>query len=246
VRPEPYYDDGQAVIYHGDCREIVPALVLPQPVLVLADPPYGVGERTDRASSGRGSEPGRTSSSLQGAKRQVCPSRDFPPIAGDDGPFDPSWLLRRFDRLILWGANHYADRLPPSPSWVVWDKLDGLTTTKRFVGVDDNADLEMAWTNLGGPARLVPHRWKGMVRATEQGDPHVHPTQKPVWLMARLIEWRTAPGDLVMDPYMGSGPTLRAAKDLGRKAIGIEMEERYCEIAAKRLAQEVLDFGGAA
>jgi site-specific DNA-methyltransferase (adenine-specific) len=70
-----------------------------------------------------------------------------------------------------------------------------------------------------------------------------HPTQKPVALMRRLIAKTSA--DTIVDPFMGAGSTLRAAKDLGRKAIGCEVEERYCEIAARRLAQGVLDFAGA-
>ena len=73
-----------------------------------------------------------------------------------------------------------------------------------------------------------------------------HPTQKPMALMMHILLTMSREGDLVLDPFMGSGTTLRAAKDLGRKAIGIEMSERYCEVAANRLAQEVLDFGGAA
>lgn len=72
-----------------------------------------------------------------------------------------------------------------------------------------------------------------------------HPSPKPLPLMAWMVEGTTAPGDLVLDPFMGSGTTLRAAKDLGRKAIGVELDERYCELAARRMAQEVLDFGGA-
>jgi len=223
--PEPYYRDDAVTIYHGDCRAILPALDV-VPDLVLTDPPYGVKERTDRASKGRGSS-------------SWSPSNDFPPVAGDDEPFDPSHLLG-FKRLVMWGANNFAERLPPSSSWVVWDKLGGLTTAKRFIGQDDNADLEMAWTNLGGPARLIPHRWKGLLRDSEAGERALHPTQKPVVLMSIILEWRTKPGDLVLDPYMGSGPVMRAAKDLGRRAIGIELEERYCEVAVRRLGQGVL------
>ena len=231
----PYYDDGNGiVIYHGDCREVLPGLAPESVSLVLTDPPYGVAERTDRGSKGRGAPFGGRS-----ARGAWAFAHAFPPVYGDDEPFDPSHLLR-FKRLVLWGGNHYADRLPPSASWIVWDKLGGLSSAKRLVGLDDNADVEMAWTNLGGPARLVPHRWKGLLRDSEKGEPRVHPTQKPVPLMAFVISWRTDPGDLILDPYMGSGPVLRAAKDLGRKAIGIEIEEKYCEIAAKRLGQEVL------
>jgi site-specific DNA-methyltransferase (adenine-specific) len=226
----PYYDDGVCTIYLGDCREVLPALDV-RPDLVLADPPYGVNEGTDRFTKARGSF---------GRGGKNWPARDFDPVHGDDQPFDPTHLLG-YPHLILFGANYYADRLPTSPSWIIWDKLDGLTS-KRPVGFNDNADCELAWTNLGGPARLFRHRWTGLLQGSEIGEPRVHPTQKPVALMRSILDWRTQPGDLILDPYMGSGPVLRAAKDLGRRAIGIEIEERYCEIAAKRLAQEVLDL----
>lgn len=227
--PVPYYEDDAVTLYHGDCRVLFGDLNLANVDLVLTDPPYGVSERTDRASKGRG---------------KAAASNDFPPVYGDDEPFDPSHLLR-FPRLILWGGNYYADRLPTSPSWIVWDKLDGLVTEKREIGFDDNADVELAWTNCGGPARLVSHRWKGMLKASEREDLRLHPTQKPVALMARLIAWRTTPGDLVLDPYAGSGSTLRAAKDLGRRAIGVEYEEAYCRVIAERLGQEVLPLAEA-
>lgn len=227
---QPYYEHGGITIYHGDCRELLPTL--PMPDLVLADPPYGVSERTKRGAAGRGSSP----YSLMGA-------RDFPPVHGDDAPFDPAHLLG-FKRLVLFGANHYADKLPPSPSWFVWDKLDGLTS-KRDIGFNDNGDAELAWSNLGGPVRILAHRWVGLIRASEKVR-HVHPTQKPVEIMARIIANYSSDGDLILDPYMGSGPVLVSAKNLKRRAIGIEIEERYCEIAAQRLSQEVLDLGGVA
>ena len=97
----PYYDDGTCVIYHGDCRDILPTLGV-TPALVLADPPYGVNERTDRASKGRGG----------GGKN--WPSRDLPPVHGDDEPFDPALILA-FPRVVVFGANYFAERLPPSP-----------------------------------------------------------------------------------------------------------------------------------
>lgn len=217
--PTPYYDDGTVVIYNADCREVLP--LLPAPDLVLTDPPYGVSERTDRKAKGRGN---------------AAECNDFPPVYGDDEPFDPAHLLA-YPRVILFGANYYADKLPTAASWVVWDKLDGLSTSKRTVGFDDNADCELAWSNCGGPARILAERWKGMVKDTERGDRRVHPTQKPVRLMERLIEWRTEPGDLVLDPYMGSGTTLRAAVNRGRRAIGIEISEDYCAVAVERLGQ---------
>jgi len=218
--PRPYYADGSVTLYHGDCRDIVPAMAAPID-LVLTDPPYGVAWDTDGRSRG---------------------GRYFPPIAGDDEPFDPTWLLR-FPRLILFGANHYADRLPASPSWVVWDKRVGMASTHQ-------ADCELAWTNLGGPARMYRQVWNGGGGrrkdhpTARRGEPvSFHTTQKPLGLMRWLIERHSQPGDLILDPYAGSGTTLRAAKDLGRRAIGVEIEVAYCRVAALRCAQEVLALG---
>jgi site-specific DNA-methyltransferase (adenine-specific) len=219
---KPYYDDGQVTVFHADCREVLPGLDPAAVALVLTDPPYGVGERTDRQTRGRAAATG-------------C--YDFPPVYGDDEPFDPTPLLR-FPRLILFGANYFAGQLPASPSWVVWDKRDGVPS-------NDNADAEMAWTNLGGPARVYRHLWNGMIKASERTQRRLHPTQKPVALMARLIAQHTRPGDLVLDPYAGSGPVVRAARDLGRRCIAVEIEQRYCATIVQRLAQQVLPLEAA-
>lgn len=210
---KPYYDDGRGiVIYHGDCREILPHL--PKVDLVLTDPPYGIDHPCDFHSRGRGA-------------LALC--RDYPKVNGDNKPFDPApWLAMP---CILWGGNHYASRLPDSGGWLVWDKErpDDL----------DQATCELAWSNVVKGVRRLRYLWNGMIR---KGDDELyHPTQKPVELMAWCLQLRwTADLETILDPFMGSGTTLRAAKDLGRKAIGIEIEERYCEIAARRLAQEVL------
>lgn len=220
----PYYRDEWVTLYHGDCLPVIADIDASSVALVLTDPPYGVKEATDRFSRQRGA---------------LARSNDFPPMHGDDAPFDPAPLLR-FRRLVLFGANHYADRLPPSASWLVWDKLDGLTTERRIIGFDDNADVELAWTNLSGPARLLQHRWKGMLKDSEREERRVHPTQKPVVLMERIIAAHTKPGDLILDPYAGSGPVLRAAKNLGRRAIGCEIVKHYCDVIVTRLQQAVL------
>jgi site-specific DNA-methyltransferase (adenine-specific)/modification methylase len=212
--PAPYYQDTAVTIYHGDCREILPHL--PPVDLVLTDPPYG--QAYNPAGGGRG------------WSRKSFGSADC--VVGDSEPFDPRPLLDLDARLILWGANHYAERLPSSPTWLVWDKRDGRMS-------DSFADCELAWSNLGGPARLIRHLWCGAFKASERGAVRLHPTQKPLrvmsWTLGLAGEWL-----VVLDPFMGSGTTLRAAKDLGRKAIGIEICEAYCEIAAKRMAQGVL------
>ena len=221
---KPYYEHAGVTIYHGDCREILPDVWFGVDLL-LTDPPYGVNEACNRKERGRG---------------KLAECNDFPPVYDDDKPFSPTHLLIA-PRVVLFGANHYADKLPPSAAWLTWDKVDGLES-KRVVGFNDNADAELAWSNLPGPARIFRHRWMGAMKASERQDGRVHPTQKPVTLMRWIIQhWAAVPvGGLVLDPYMGSGPVLVAAKETGRRAIGIEIEERYCEIAAKRLQQEVL------
>lgn len=221
---KPYYEDDFATIYHGDCREILPNIDPSSVALILTDPPYGIGVRTSYKSAGRG---------ISTARHTWVP-RDHPPVVGDTEHFDPRHLLR-FGRCVIFGANNFASLLPDSQSWLVWNRESDSAT----------ADAELAWTNLGGTVRAFSHLWDGYRRASEIGQ-HYHPTQKPVALMAWIIGRATRRGDLVLDPYMGSGPVGRAAKDAGRRYIGIELEERYCELAAKRLAQEVLDFGGVA
>jgi site-specific DNA-methyltransferase (adenine-specific) len=205
-------------VHEGDCRVILPTLE--RAGLVLTDPPYGISLKTNYKSRKR---------------TALATCNDFPPVHDDDKPFDPSHLLG-LGRVILFGANHYADKLPPSATWLVWDKLGGLTS-KRALGFNDQADCELAWSNLGGPARLLSHRWMGAMKASERTSRRVHPTQKPVALMARLIETFTQPGDLVIDPYCGAGSTGVAAVQTGRRFIGIEIEAAYCAIARKRIAE---------
>ena len=94
-------------------------------------------------------------------------------------------------------------------------------------------DIRPRW-NGGGKAGV----WSTPVAQNEG-----HPTAKPLAMVRDWVRLFTNPGDLVLDPFAGSGTTLRAALDEGRRAIGVELEERYCEVIAKRLAQDVLDFG---
>lgn len=212
----PYYSDESVTLYHGDCRAILPMLGV-RPQLLLADPPYGMNYKPLRGSDGS--------------------KRWSEPVQGDAEPFDPTHLLP-FGRSVLWGANHYADRLPASGGWLVWDK-----TPK---GIKDGfyaSHAELAWTNCCSSVRKFTLQWGGEAR---NGEPHLHPTQKPVGLMRWVILQFTHPSDLVLDPYMGSGPVAEACRDTGRTYVGVEIEERYCEIAARRLAQDTFDFGGVA
>lgn len=146
------------------------------------------------------------------------------PEAWDDEAPDLGQALAAAPVACVWGGNYFA--LPPSRGWLVWTKPDAPPSM---------GSVEMAWTNLDQNARHISHSI-GATNAERLG----HPTQKPLRVMRWCLE--SLPDGLILDPFMGSGTTLRAAKDLGRRAIGIEIEERYCEIAAKRLAQEVLPF----
>lgn len=215
---KPYFEEDGITIYHGDCREVLPEL---QADALVSDPPYGISYSPGRG--GKGWFP----------NGKTFTGDDL--IVGDAEPFDPRGLLS-FERVVLWGANHYADKLPPMPSWIVWDKRCDNALSNDF------ADCEMAWTNQGGPARVFRHLWNGLLKDSERGERRLHPAQKPLALMAYVVSKYTEEFDVVLDPFMGSGTTLRAAKDLGRRAIGIEIEEKYCEIAAKRLAQKVFEF----
>jgi DNA modification methylase len=223
----PYYEHGGITIYHGDARTVLPALAVPD--LVLTDPPYGIAAKVDNARFvGGGKMIGRD---------RVTKRR---PVEGDDQPFDPRPLLH-YKRLILFGANNYAAHLPASNGWLVWDKRAGIEGVEGW----PLGEGELAWTNVTGGIRFFRNRWFGLVRSDEVGE-HYHPTQKPVALMAWAIGKWSKRNDLILDPYMGCGTTLVAAKMLGRRAVGIEIEERYCEIAVRRLSQEVLDLGATA
>ena len=187
--------------------------------LLLADPPYGIGaDKNLRANKQHG--------------KAMAPSRDYGKGEWDSEPVE-EWAMFLARRLCKWqiifGGNYYD--LPPAKCWLVWDKENG-----------DNgyADCELAWTNLDKAVRRLKHQWHGMLR--KNNEPRHHPTQKPLDVIAWAL--RQAPDDVqtVLDPWMGSGTTLRACKDAGKRCVGIEREERYCEIAAKRMSQEVLNF----
>ena len=217
---KPYYDGDGITIYHGDCREILP--YLPKVDLVLTDPPYGIGaDRNLRANKQHG--------------KAAAPSRDYGVGNWDASPPDRELLelvISRGYRAILWGGNYFL--LPPASCWLVWDKDNG---DNRY------ADCELAWTNLDSAVRKYRHRWMGMLQENMSAkEERVHPTQKPVPLMMwclRQAGEAGLDGDGLIDPFMGAGSTLVAAKRFGLRAIGIEIEERYCEIAAKRLENDM-------
>ena len=206
---KPYYEDKIAgiVIYHGDCREILPQL--PKVDLVLTDPPYGIGKDGQKLSTG--GHGGRKAYDFLGW--DVC--------RPDKETFD--LILNAGETQIIWGGNYFADLLPPKGKWFVWDKGQRI----------NQSDGELAWTSFDGALRICTFN-----RVELMLDNAEHPTQKPLKLITWCIQQTEA--QTILDPFMGSGTTLVAAKILGRKAIGIEIEEKYCEIAVKRLNQSVM------
>lgn len=189
---------------------------LPKVDLVLTDPPYGIG---------RDGKPPSTSS--HGGHKGY----EF--LGWDSEPPTTELLhevLNAGVDSVVWGANYYPQAFPPSPGWFLWDKGQRI----------DQADGELAFSTRKGPLRV-----KTLNRVELMTDGAKHPTQKPVKLMTWCLSF-FPDAQTILDPFMGSGTTLVAAKQLGRRAIGIEIERAYCDIAIQRLAQKVFNFGDAA
>lgn len=212
-------------VWHGDAA-MAPGVVALNGVRCLAsDPPWGSDTDTDstRFSGGNYPRGGRAPGRLQ----------------GDRLPFSPlPWMLT-LPRVVLWGANHFASTLPQG-TWLVWMKKPP-ERVGAFL-----SDAELAWekplTRKQGRGVYAHYlQWEGACRGSDRE--WLHPTQKPLQIMRWCLERQgLSPGDLVLDPYCGSGTTLLAAKQLGLRAIGIDVDRRYAECAARRLSQRVLPF----
>ncbi len=215
-------------LYNADCLEVLKTLPDGSVDAVVTDPPYGINAVVGGKCFGTSN---------------AAATNDYRPIIGDDRPFDPSHLLD-FPTVVLWGANHYSDKLPSRARWLVWDKRDGCNSNPL-------ADCEMAWTNDTRPARLFHHRWMGMIRASERGK-RLHPSQKPVALFEWALDVMEIPaGATVVDPYAGAGACGVACMNTGRNFIGIEIDKGYHDIAERRIreakdAAEAKLFSGAA
>ncbi len=229
---QPYYQDDSCTIFHGDCRDVLESLPSSSVDLIVTDPPYGVQWDSGYSSMG--------------------------PIVGDDGTLDVPAIIRKACRVLrslrhlyVFGPFDLSEVTGMPTTELIWDK-----------GKFSAGDLSNPWGSAHEPiqfgtwhsAESMKQRGGLTARLRRGSVLHVpkqnngrgaltHPTEKPVLLLRQLIECSSLMGEVVFDPFMGSGTTLQAARYLGRKAIGIEIEERYCEIAAKRLVQGVLDFG---
>lgn len=201
---------GNATLYLGECERVMPTLA---PVdAVITDPPYGIGEaRKDHKS-----------------RNKLADSPTYERSDWDDKPASEIalHLMRYLSKTqVIFGGNYFP--LPPAKCWLVWDKVNG---------ENDFADAEMAWTNINGAVRLIRHQWAGMLRDSERNVSRVHPTQKPVAVMAWAIDKaKLSPNSLILDPYMGSGTTGVAALQAGHRFIGIEGDEVYFQAACERI-----------
>ena len=222
--PEPFYSDESVTLYHGDSLELAELWTCAD--VLVTDPPYGLAWKAGDLDSSRATRATATQS-----------------IAGDES------TAIRDSAMGLWGARpavifgSWRRPLLTAPTHrLIWHKAGrhpGVSPSPWFPTDEEIWLLGGGWQ--GGPTPTV-------LTTTEQRSLEPtrvgHPTPKPLSLMEILIS--KCPLGVVADPFVGSGSTLVAAKALGRKAIGIELEEEYCEIAARRLSQGVLDFGGAA
>jgi site-specific DNA-methyltransferase (adenine-specific) len=220
---KPYFAHNGIAVYHGDCLEVMPLLPSDSIDLVVTDPPYLVGYR------------GRWDAD----NREIVGDRDtswLPPA------FSEVWRLMKRDSFCV--------------SFYGWPHSDLFVGTWKAIGFRILSHLAFV-KNVWGLGRFSRGQHetayllaKGSPQVPESGIPDViewereqeafHPNQKPVQALYPLFGSYAPEEGIVMDPFMGSGSTLRAAKDYGLRAIGIEIEEKYCRLAAGRLAQEVL------
>jgi DNA modification methylase len=201
---------GDATLYLGDCSEILPTL--DKVDAVVTDPPYGIGESAGKNKS----------------RGNLAVAKDYGNDDWDISPISNELMKVVVDagrNAIVFGGNYYA--MPPTKCWLIWDKENG---------ENDFADAELAWTNLNKAVRLKRYMWNGMLRANKEprGD---HPTQKPIGIMEWCISHLPDGTQTILDPFMGSGTTGVACMNLQRKFIGIEREQKYFDIACKRIEQ---------
>ena len=232
------WEVGRHRLMCGDNQEGLDALLDGAALdIVLTDPPYGIeivrglGAAGVMGKVGHGGKMGPALLRGTVGVPGVVEPRLYHPVYGDDQPFDPDWLMDLAPVLVLFGANHYASRLPDAPGWIVWDK--GISPEANF------SACELIWTNKGNHVRRYEWRWSGMIRQgardIEMKD-RIHPTQKPVGLISEILRDFTVPDDRVLDPYLGSGTTMLAAELTGRICYGAEYDDGYVAVTLERMA----------
>ena len=197
--------------------------------MIMTDPPYGISAVKVNGKVGGGSMVGGAKPFGKVGGGKIVPANIYAPIEGDDSIDVALEAIQVINTLnakavIIWGGNYYANALPNSSCWIVWDKQNE----------GNFADCELAWTNQKSAARIFAHMWNGMIKASERGEKRVHPTQKPV----ALFEWcLTEYGDsceVVLDLFGGSGSSLIACEQMSREARVMEISPHYCDVIIKR------------
>lgn len=225
----PYYQDELVTLYHADCMEAAEWLAAD---VLVTDPPYGIamGQNTMRFSNGK---------PVRGREVRAA-------VRNDDSP------ATRDDALRLWGDRPglvFGSWRVPRPERtrqrLIWHKANSSPGVNNSPWYSADEEIYVLGSGFsGGPEQSVY-----VTRELRSGKDGLaartgHPTPKPVGLMERLIQ--KCPEGVVADPFAGSGATLIGARNVGRKAIGVEVEERYCELIAKRLSQQAFDLEGMA
>lgn len=202
--------------------------------LLLTDPPYGINiVKVTNKNTGAigGAKPlGFKTRTIGGDN--ICKPNQYRPIANDDKPFDPTFLLEHGETQIIFGANHFSDKLPVNSHWLVWDKMPYDSHGNTF------SDAELMWTNIKRTSvSLYRYVWSGLIRTGDRKSEltsRVHPTQKPVGLIKNIINDYSEENNLVLDPYLGSGTTLIAAEQTNRRCYGLELDPLYVDLIVKR------------
>lgn len=204
--------DKQCWLIHGDGLELIKSLKFDA---CITDPPYGLKWCGHPAST-----------------------RKWQSLCGDDGSIDLGPMLRLEVPVVAFGANNYPEHLPHKGRWLCWDKRVN-PKADRMLG----SPFELAWTNRkSGFSRMYRLMHGGVVNADGRNIKRVHPTQKPVKLMEMIITDFTKPGDVVLDPFMGSGTTGVACMRMGRRFIGVEVDQKHFDTAVERLKQETSEM----
>lgn len=185
--------------------------------MVFTDPPYGISIKMNNSKSFNP----LTAVEIMGDKTTDVAVQSYEICAAMNIP------------MIFWGANHYAfdARLPNAKCWIAWNKQE----KNNHI---DQADCELAWTNINSPARQFHHLWAGFRRDSEKGETRVHPTQKPVALIEEIIQhFKKIKSEKVLDLFGGSGSTLIACENMGKLSYNMELDEKYCDVIIKRWEQ---------
>jgi len=216
-------DDFIDQIICGDCLEVMKEIPDKAIDLVLTDPPYGI--KRDKGFGGAG-----------GFNEKPIVRRQYNDNWDKERPSEVCFkeILRIGKNILIFGGNYFADILPQNKHWVVWDKLNTMPTF---------SDCELIWTNAKrNSVKKITYQYNGLLGKEKR---RYHPTQKPVGLIKKLLEIYSKQGELIFDPFLGSGTTAVACLSLNRHFIGIELSPEYCEIAKKRIKeiQPQLVFG---